>query len=357
MCLCVGDLGRDLGIAPSTVSHHVKELHHAGLIRTERKGQTILCYVDPGVREEIARFFGPPQGAIPGRTTMNRTDVKSGVNTGVPEGIDEDRLRDSVRDAYARVARAESAGCCGAGAETASPCCGPGASAGEPGGSVSTEWGYSADELARVPEGADLGLGCGNPTAIASLAPGETVLDLGSGGGLDCFLAADRVGPGGRVIGVDMTPDMITRARENARKSGATNVEFRLGEIENIPAADDSVDVLLSNCVINLSPDKPRVFREAFRVLRPGGRIAFSDIVATGPVPEAAKRDLALWAGCASGALPIAELERLLGDTGFEEVRITVQRAGHEVVTALDDASELGKLLASATIEGRKPRR
>jgi len=269
-----------------------------------------------------------------------------------------DQLRNAVREAYARVARGES-GSCGCSSEassSASPCCGPGKSGdAPPGASASGGWGYDHEELAVLPPGADLGLGCGNPTAIASLAAGETVLDLGSGAGIDCFLAAERVGPGGRVIGVDMTPDMITRARENARRSGVPNVEFRLGEIENIPAADASVDVIISNCVINLSPDKRPVFREAWRVLRPGGRLAVSDIVATGDIPEGARRDLNLWSGCASGALPIEEIRRLLTGSGFEEVRITVRQPGHEVVTALSEENELAALIASATIEARKP--
>jgi len=328
MCLCVGDLGSDLGISPSTVSHHVKALAEAGLIRTERCGQSILCYIDPDVREAIARYVAS-RPAVPA-----------------------DALRDAVREAYAEVARGGAGGSDGCGCGCGS---GPGKAARGGAASPSTAWGYGTDELAAVPDGADLGLGCGNPTAIASLSPGETVLDLGSGGGLDCFLAASRVGETGHVIGVDMTPDMISRARANARRSGATNVEFRLGEIENIPASDGSIDVLISNCVINLSPDKKRVYDECFRVLRPGGRIAFSDIVAVGPIPEAARRDLGLWSGCASGALPIAEIERLLTAAGFEDVRVTVRKAGHEVVTALAEESELARLIASATIEGRRP--
>jgi ubiquinone/menaquinone biosynthesis C-methylase UbiE len=177
--------------------------------------------------------------------------------------------------------------------------------------------GYSEAELAAVPEGANLGLGCGNPQAIAALKPGETVLDLGSGAGFDCFLAARQVGPAGHVIGVDMTPEMIRRARDNAAKAGLANVEFRLGEIEYLPVADASVDVVISNCVINLSPEKLQVFREAFRVLRPGGRLALSDIVATAELPAAVRDDLTLFTGCMAGAAHIDELEQMLSEVGF----------------------------------------
>src|SRR5450755_172303 len=174
-----------------------------------------------------------------------------------------DEVRNTVREHYGKVAES---------AESAAACCAPGCCAATP--SASTALGYSSDQLASVPEGANLGLGCGNPQAIAALRPGETVLDLGSGGGFDCFLAARQVGPTGNVIGVDMTPQMISKARDNARQADATNVEFRLGEIEHLPVKDASVDIILSNCVINLSPSKADVFREAFRVLRAGGRLA-----------------------------------------------------------------------------------
>ncbi|QFG04277.1 arsenite methyltransferase [Tepidiforma bonchosmolovskayae] len=189
----------------------------------------------------------------------------------------------------------------------------------------------------------DVAFGCGNPTAIAALEPGQVVLDLGSGGGIDCFLAAKMVGPAGRVIGVDMTPEMIRLARKNAEKVGASNVEFRLGEIENLPVADESVDVIISNCVINLSPDKPRVFREAFRVLKPGGRLQVSDIVWTRPVPEEIRSDMEKWAGCIAGALLESEYLDHIRAAGFVDVAsVATEYPG-------------GKGIASAAVTARKP--
>jgi SAM-dependent methyltransferase len=224
----------------------------------------------------------------------------------------EAKRRKVVRERYAKAAT-EQAGCCD------SSCCGGAAT--ESAEQVGRSVGYSAGELAALPEGANLGLGCGNPTAIADLAPGLTVLDLGSGAGIDCFLAAERVGPGGRVIGVDMTPEMIEKARANARRSGYTNVEFRLGEIEALPVADASVDVIISNCVLNLSADRSRVLGEALRVLRPGGRIVVSDLVSDLDVPDVIGSDLDAVAGC----LP-TQRDRYLADfraAGFADARIT----------------------------------
>src|SRR5512139_3031086 len=206
----------------------------------------------------------------------------------------QDVIKQIVRDKYAKIA------------STGGPCCAP--SAGCCGSSdaardISMKIGYSTEDLQSVPEGSNLGLGCGNPVAIAALKAGETVLDLGSGAGFDCFLAAGKVGNTGRVIGVDMTPDMVDRARENARKDGFGNVEFRLGEIENLPAADNSVDAVISNCVINLSPDKRRVFEETFRVLKPGGRLMVSDIVLLRALPAALKDSVEAYVGCLAGAV------------------------------------------------------
>ncbi len=211
-------------------------------------------------------------------------------------------VKQAVKERYAEVAR-QGSGCCGEAASVASAAAG-----------------YSREELAALPEGADLGLGCGNPTAFAQLRAGETVLDLGSGAGMDCFLAARQVGPTGRVIGVDMTPDMLARARANAEKMGAANVEFRQGEIEKLPVEDASVDVVISNCVINLSPDKPRVFREIARVLKPGGRMHVSDIVLHGELPEAVKQLAEAYTACISGASQKADYLKAIADAGLAEV-------------------------------------
>jgi ubiquinone/menaquinone biosynthesis C-methylase UbiE len=209
--------------------------------------------------------------------------------------------------------------------------------------------------LDAVAEGANMGLGCGNPQAIAALKAGETVLDLGAGGGFDCFLAARQVGTTGAVIGVDMTPDMVSKARANARKMGTTNVEFRLGEIEHLPVADGTVDVILSNCVINLSPDKPSVFKDAFRVLKPGGRLAISDVVKTATLPEALEKDVAALTGCVSGASPVDGLRELLLSIGFERVKIDVKEASREYIRDWLPGSGVENYVASANIEAVKP--
>jgi SAM-dependent methyltransferase len=209
--------------------------------------------------------------------------------------------------------------------------------------------------MGSVPEGADMGLGCGNPQAIAALRAGETVVDLGAGGGFDCFLAAKQVGPNGRVIGVDMTPDMVEKARSNARKVGASNVDFRLGEIERLPISNGSVDVILSNCVINLSPDKAAVFREAFRVLKPGGRLAISDVVATQELPANLSTELGALTGCISGAARTEVLVRLLEAAGFESVRISVKEESRTFIRDWMPGSGAEGYVASATIEAQKP--
>lgn len=258
-----------------------------------------------------------------------------------------DGVREAVREAYGRIADGETAGCgCSAGS-----CCGEDAT----GLADSRALGYSAAELASVPEGADLGLGCGNPQAIAGLAAGETVVDLGSGAGFDCLLAARAVGPGGRVIGVDMTPEMLRRARTNAERTQLDNVSFRLGEIEHLPVADGEADVVISNCVVNLSPDKARVFAEAFRVLRPGGRVAIADVVATATLPAELREDLALYTGCVAGAADIGELERLLRDAGFEGVAITPKDSSRELLREWIPGRGIEDYVVSATIEATKP--
>jgi arsenite methyltransferase len=224
--------------------------------------------------------------------------------------VKEEKVKKIVREGYAKIAKNEKT-CCAA--PTSCDCNAPNTSQ-----EISSRIGYSEEEMGSVPEGANLGLGCGNPVALASLKKGQTVLDLGSGGGFDCFLAANRVGKAGKVIGVDMTPEMIDKARENARKGKYENVEFRLGEIENLPAADGTVDVVISNCVINLSPNKKRVFQEAFRVLR----LMVSDIVLLKELPEIIRKNVQAYIGCLSGAEMKPKYLRLIEDAGFQEVKI-----------------------------------
>ena len=218
-----------------------------------------------------------------------------------------------------------------------------------------TELGYSAEDAAAAPESANLGLGCGNPLAIASLEEGQVVLDLGSGAGFDCFLAARAVGKTGRVIGVDMTHEMLSKARENAQKNAFTNVEFRLGEIEALPVADNSVDVIISNCVINLSPEKQRVFSEAFRVLKPAGRLAIADMVATAPLPDDIKADWAAYTGCMAGASQITELERMLQASGFKDIKIAPKDSSRSFIREWLPGKRVEDYLVSATIEAIKP--
>jgi len=233
-----------------------------------------------------------------------------------PWKADEKAVKRTVRSGYARIAKGEGS-CCGPKVSSCS-CCGSTTSTEDLGRKV----GYSDDELGAVPEGANLGLGCGNPTALAQLKKGETVLDLGSGAGFDCFLAATKVGSDGHVIGVDMTPEMIDKARQNADKGGYGNVEFRLGEIESLPVEDCTVDVVISNCVINLSPDKPRTFQEAFRVLRPGGRLMVSDIVLLKELPEAILKSAGAYIGCVAGAMLKKDYLDAIKKAGFKDVKV-----------------------------------
>jgi arsenite methyltransferase len=258
-----------------------------------------------------------------------------------------DEIRQAVRRRYGQVANSDSAGCgCGP------TCCAtPGVSA----ETLSHGLGYTSEDVGSVPQGANMGLGCGNPQAIAALKPGEVVLDLGSGGGFDCFLAARQVGSGGHVIGVDMTPEMVTKARANADTGGYQNVEFRLGEIENLPVADGSVDVIISNCVINLSPDKPRVFAEAYRVLKPGGRLAISDVVAFAELPEATRRDMALYTGCMAGASPVAEVEAMLQAQGFTAIHVSPRDESTSFIRDWAPGTDIADYVVSATIAAVKP--
>lgn len=262
-----------------------------------------------------------------------------------------DEIRQNVRNSYSEVAQAsENGDCCG----EQSSCCGVSSDAAI-NTLVSTRLGYSETDLDSVPQGADMGLGCGNPRAIASIRPGETVLDLGSGGGFDCFLAAAETGDNGHVIGVDMTPAMISKARVNADRGHYSHVEFRLGEIENLPVANDSVDVIISNCVINLSPDKNRVFSEAFRVLRPGGRLAISDVIASAELPQSVRDDLQLYSGCMAGAAYIDELVQMLADSGFTDIRIAPKDESKEFIKDWAPGRGVEEYVVSATIEAVKP--
>jgi len=227
-------------------------------------------------------------------------------------------IRVMVREKYGAIAEGRSCGCgCGCSQDDPTKATEAGTAA------VLDQIGYTAEQQASVPEGANLGLGCGSPLAYAAARPGETVLDLGSGAGIDCFLAAREVGPSGHVIGVDMTPAMVERARANAQKKGDfSNVEFRLGEIEHLPVADSTVDLVISNCVINLSPDKPQVFREVLRALRPGGRMLVSDLVLTRPLSPALQKDVDLYVGCVAGASLREDYLRMMREAGFTEVEV-----------------------------------
>jgi len=266
---------------------------------------------------------------------------------------DHDAIRQQVRTAYAAVANTGSS-CCATAPAPGGSCCAPtDQSVAE---LLSRGIGYSVEELAAVPNGANLGLGCGNPQAIAALQTGETVLDLGSGAGFDAFLAARQVGPTGLVIGVDMTPDMISKARANAVKGAFANVEFRLGEIEYLPVADAMVDAIISNCVINLSPDKAQVFHEAFRVLKPGGRLAISDIVLTAELPAEMLAEVALYTGCVAGAAQVADLVAMLAGAGFNTIRIAPKDASREYIQHWAPGRNIENYIASVNIEAVKPK-
>jgi len=260
-----------------------------------------------------------------------------------------DNIRKAVREQYGKVAESDNSGygC------SATSCCDESDTDAK---TASMELGYSYTDVNQVPDGANMGLGCGNPKAIASLKPGETVLDLGSGGGFDCFLAVREVGESGQVIGVDMTSEMVSKARANADKVGYINVDFRLGEIENIPVANGMVDVIISNCVINLSPEKPKVFQESIRVLKPGGRLAISDVVATAELPEQLKNDMALFTGCMSGASSITDIESMLKDAGFEDIEVKPKDESRDFIRNWVPDSKIEDYVVSATIEAIKPK-
>ena len=272
----------------------------------------------------------------------------------------EAEIKKVVREGYAKIAKRECS-CC----TPASPCCG----GADPAQDISKAIGYSDEEMTSIPEGANLGLGCGNPIALASLAEGETVLDLGSGAGFDCFLAANKVGKTGKVIGVDMTPEMIEKARENTQKGDYENVEFRLGEIENIPAADNSIDAVISNCVINLSPDKKRVFNEAFRILKSGGRLMVSDIVLLKELPDFIRNSISAYVGCISGAMLKDEYIEVIREAGFHEVEIidetvfpieymandpTAKAIIEDLDMPIEKIKEIGNSVVSIKVQGMK---
>ena len=248
--------------------------------------------------------------------------------------VHHDNIKQTVRKTYGKIAKAGMSGC---------------------GCSCSPSGGYSQGERDNVPRGADLGLGSGNPLAIADIQPGETVIDLGSGGGIDCFLAANAVGDDGLVIGIDMTPEMVSRARANAEEGGYSNVDFRLGEIENLPVADSSADVIMSNCAINLSPDKASVYGEAFRVLKPGGRVAISDIVTTVDLPDEARGDLEQYAACVSGAASINELKEILTKAGFEGIGIQPRSGARDIPDAWKPGNDINDYTVSANVKAVRP--
>jgi len=260
-----------------------------------------------------------------------------------------DNIRKAVREQYGKVAESGNS-CCGC---SATSCCDE---SGSDAKATSMELGYSNSDVNQVPEGANMGLGCGNPKAIASLQSGESVLDLGSGGGFDAFLAVQEVGETGTVIGVDMTPEMVSKARANAEKAGYKNVDFRLGEIENLPVANDVIDVIISNCVINLSPEKSKVFHDSYRVLKPGGRLAISDVVATAELPEQLEDDMALYTGCMSGASSITDIESMLEDAGFEAISIKPKDESRGFIRNWMPESKIEDYVVSATIEAMKPK-
>ena len=265
---------------------------------------------------------------------------------------DADEIRKIVRERYGARARQELASCCAPQAGEAS-CCGPSATAEK---TTYAERLYSKEELEDLPESvSDVALGCGNPVALAELKPGEVVVDLGSGGGIDCFLAAARVGPQGKVIGIDMTPEMVWLARENAGKIGASNVEFRLGEMEHMPLENGSADVIISNCVINLCPDKDAVFKEAWRVLKPGGRLCVSDIILKGELPSEIKESLDQWAGCIAGAIQLEDYLGKIRAAGFAHVKVDGQQIAALMSAPQEAQSEWWHNIASVKVTGLKP--
>ena len=281
------------------------------------------------------------------KTQLNFQKFKDTMSE-TPDTVTQDRIRTHVRERYGEIAESRGSSCCGFSDE--SSCCSGESRAHKKGAKL----GYSAEEVEASLESAELGLGCGNPTAISAIEPGETILDLGSGGGFDCFIASRKVGEKGHVIGVDMTPTMISIARKNAEKHWPKNVEFRLGEIEALPVADATVDAIMSNCVINLSPNKQAVFNESYRVLKSGGRLQISDIVATQEFPEYIAEDFATFTSCISGAALVSDLETMLTNAGFSEVTINVKEETRKMVSSWSESGKAGNYVASADIIAKK---
>jgi SAM-dependent methyltransferase len=289
----------------------------------------------------VSSYIKLPGGINMNKSTNNESNSCCNNETATSRAtaeVENDQIRNAVRENYKKVALSSNGNesCCGSNSD------------------VSLQFGYSAEDIASSPAGANLGLGCGNPQAIAELTNGEFVVDLGSGGGFDCFLSSKQVGDTGKVIGVDMTPEMISKARNNANKGNFKNVEFRLGEIENLPVANDTVDVIISNCVINLSPNKGQVFKEAFRILKNNGRLAISDIVLTNNLPEHIKKDIEMYSGCISGASPINELTELLEVAGFADIKIEPKDESREFIKDWAPGTKIEDFIISSTIQARK---
>ncbi|MFQ5710582.1 MAG: arsenite methyltransferase [Candidatus Geothermarchaeales archaeon] len=313
---CACDFTTMAKMDQTTISRHLKVLVEAGVLKNEKRGRNIIYSIkDDQVRKVLLNFGVTPLEI----KTLGGLRMKN------------KKIKEAVKKRYSQIAK-EGGSCC--------PTC-------EPTGTdllrQARAIGYSLKELRSIPSEAILGLGCGNPTALADLKEGETVLDLGSGAGIDVFLAANKVGSSGRVIGVDMTEDMVGRANEVAKRYGYENVEFRLGEIEDLPIEDNSIDVIISNCVINLSPDKLKTYREAYRVLKPGGKIMISDLVTEGELPEDIKKSFEAWAGCIAGALEKREYLDTIENAGFKDVSVVSQSTFYE--SGLDDRL-IGKIIS-----------
>ncbi len=351
---CVGAIAERFDLSLSTVSHHLKELRNAGLIDCHKRGRWVYCTLNTGALRAIESFLGGTQG---GEMSPSKTTTESSQDTAGAAGHAPEKIVDEVRKRYAEIAEGAVDGCCGPGQD-----CSPSGAKAE----LSREIGYGEPELNVVSAEANLGLGCGAPIRHLGLTEGEVLLDLGSGPGFDALLAAPLVGEAGKVIGVDMTPEMIERARKTLARSGHRQVEFRQGRLESLPVEDASVDAVTSNCVINLVPDKAAVFAEVARVLRPGGRMVVSDIVVEGELPEQVRNDLAAWAGCVAGALTRRHYLGLIEGAGLGQVEVLEEFSypvelgssalAEQAGCCAPDLKELAGLVRSVTIRAYKPR-